>query len=438
LVSPGLVFGDDGWSRDPGPARSPSQVRVLLSDGSGVTSRQVATHLANAGHEVHVLSADPLGLTRFTRHVRRVHRAPPYGRDPIAWLHRALVVFERQRFDALLPTHEQVAVLSRQAARVAARGVSTAVPPFGALRRLQDKVAACLTLDELGLPQPKTRIVRARDELRTIERLPVYIKTAIGTATSGVRYVRDRVRLERIAGELDDQELANGVLVQQPVGGLLAMLQAVFFRGELIAWHANLRVRPGTSGGAAVKRSICLPRARADVATLGRVLRWHGALSLDAILTQNGPRYIDVNPRLVEPGNACRAGVDLTGALLAVALGERPEPYPSGEPGRGTHQLLIALLGAAERSRLRRSVLAEARAALLGTGDYRDSVEELTPMSQDWLAGLPALVVGVALLIRPEAWQVFSANAVERSALTPAAWRTICAGKANPWWGSHI
>jgi hypothetical protein len=88
-------------------------VRVLLSDGSVLTARQVATQLAAAGHTVEVLTLDPLALTRFAAHVRRVHRVPSYGVEPFSWLESALAVYETGRFDVLFPTQEQVAVLSR-------------------------------------------------------------------------------------------------------------------------------------------------------------------------------------------------------------------------------------------------------------------------------------------------------------------------------------
>jgi hypothetical protein len=47
-------------------------MRILLSDGAGLTARQCATVLSQAGHEVEVLSPDPLCLCRFTRRVRKV------------------------------------------------------------------------------------------------------------------------------------------------------------------------------------------------------------------------------------------------------------------------------------------------------------------------------------------------------------------------------
>jgi hypothetical protein len=68
-------------------------------------------------------------------------------------------------------------------------------------------------------------------------------------------------------------------------------------------------VREGAGGGASHKRGVLLPAVREHLLALGRYLRRHGALSADAILTGQGPQYIDVNPRPVEPVNALRAGV---------------------------------------------------------------------------------------------------------------------------------
>ena len=74
-------------------------MKVLLTDGSGLTARQCATRLAAAGHVVEALSPDPLCLCRFTRHVARLHRVPAYGSDPLGWLGAALDVYRLGRFD---------------------------------------------------------------------------------------------------------------------------------------------------------------------------------------------------------------------------------------------------------------------------------------------------------------------------------------------------
>jgi biotin carboxylase len=401
-------------------------VRVLLSDGSGLTSRQVATRLARAGHHVEVLAPDAWCLTRFTSHVRRVHPVPAYGADPMAWLDAALRIAGAGRFDVLFPTQEQVAVLAAQIRRVRAAGVATAVPDFAALRQVQDKLSARQTLARLGLPQPDAFVATSPDEMRRWPRFPVFVKTPIGTATSGVRRVAEPAELDRLAADLAGQDaFGTGVLLQAPAQGPLVMVQSIFASGELVAFHANLRVREGASGGASHKRSVALPAVRDHMARLGGALGWHGALSADAILTADGPCYIDINPRLVEPGNACQAGVDLVGALLAVACEGGAEAQPDGRAGVRTHQLLLAVLGAAQHGGRRRDVLRELADATRGRNDYRDSREELTPLRRDLRTLLPVVAAGLVTLVRPATWRIFSGGAVSGYALSPEGWRTI-------------
>ena len=409
-------------------------MRILLSDGSGLTARQAAGRLAQAGYEVEVLSPDPLALTRFTRCVRRLHRVPAYGTDPLAWLDAALSVWSAGRFDALLPTQEQVAVLAACPDRLAAARVATVVPDFAALAAVQDKVAAHRTLDRVGLPQPPTTVVPEADGLRAWEVFPAYVKLPIGTASRGVVRVEDGHQARRLADELtaDGGFGPGGVVVQVALDGPLVMGQSVFDRGRLVASHANLRVREGAGGGASHKRSVDLPEVRDHLTVLGADLAWHGALSVDAILVDGHPRYIDVNPRLVEPGNALRSGVDLVGPLVELALGGAPPAQSPGVPGVRTHQALLALLGAARRPRPRRAVLDEVVAVLRRDGDFRGSAEELTPLRGDVRAVLPSVVAVTAMLVHPPAWRLFASNATANYALSPDGWQELLALAGDP------
>jgi hypothetical protein len=406
---------------------------VLLSDGSGLTARQVATQLAAAGHVVEVLTPDPLALTRFTRHVRRLHSVPPYGTQPFAWLDAALAVYRAGHFDVLFPTQEQVVVLSRSMSALHSAGVTTVVPAFDALVKVQDKIAARSTLLDLGLPQPRSTVVSAASDLAAWNDLPVFVKTPIGTATMGVRYVSESASIKTLASTLEAEGVFadGGVLVQSPVDGQLAMIQAVFDDGTLVAAHANLRVREGVSGGASHKLSIDLPVIREHLEVLGGRLGWHGALSADAILTDGGPQYIDINPRLVEPGNAWRAGVDLVGALLDIACDRPSTVQAPALAGVATHQLLLAVLGAAQHDRTRRAVLTEINTAWRHRGSYENSAEELTPLRHDLRTAIPVVAATLATLGRPALWSAFSSGAVTSYALTPAGWHDILTGPAT-------
>jgi hypothetical protein len=418
---------------------------ILLSDGAGLTARQCATVLARAGHRVEALSPAGLCLCRMTRHVRRVHDVPALGRDPFGWLEAALDVAARRGADVLLPVQEQVAVMALAQDKITGAGLATAVPGFTALAQVQDKVSAFRTLARVGVPQPPAAVAASAAELEAAGAelagtaqagagqagagqagWPLFVKMPIGTASAGVRRAGSADELRQVAEDYERLGALgpDGVLVQAPVSGPLAMVQAVFARGELVAFHACERVREGTSGGASHKLGLDLPEARTHMAALGAFLDWHGALSADLILGPDGPRFIDINPRLIEPLNALACGVDLTEALLEVARHGSAGPQPAAAPGARTHQLLLAVLGAAQQGG-RRDVARELARAVLHRGEYRDSREELTPGRGDPLAPLPVTVTGLATLIRPAAWRHFVGGSAGSYSLTPVAWSEL-------------
>jgi hypothetical protein len=364
-----------------------------------------------------------------TRHVAAVHTVPPFGPDPLAWWAAALEVLSRIRADVLLPTQEQVAVISRYMTDLEALGVRSIVPAFEALAKVQDKVSAHVTLQAVGLRRPQCWVARDAEDLTTGVTAPAFLKAPIGTASVGVRRVTGREDVDAVARvfEAAGAFIDGGVLVEQPVPGPLVMVQSVFAGGQLVALHVNERAREGAGGGACNKTSRHVSGLAQDVRALGAHLGWHGALSLDAIVTPAGPVWIDVNPRLVEPGNAARAGTHLLDSLLALACQERPREWAGDVPdGVRTHQLLLSVLGAAENGRGRLGVLRELWDAAVSGGAYRDSAEELTPLTRrDPFAGFPVAVAVAATLLKPGWHRWFTRTAVGGYALTPAGWREI-------------
>jgi hypothetical protein len=349
---------------------------------------------------------------------------PRFGPDPVGWTDAALAVLDRHRYDVLLPTQEQVAVLSLRAVEVHARGVAMATPPFESLRRVQDKLAADALLVELDIPRPASEVISTPDRLRAL-RPPIYVKAPIGTASAGVHLATGQADLDALADRFDQLDPAGlgGVLAQHPAAGPLLMVQAVFDDGRLVAAHANTRDRAGPGNGATNKTSRSPALIRPQLERLGTALNWHGGLALDIIDSAAGPLVIDVNPRLVEPGNAMAAGLDLLGAYLDVAMGTHQDRRPEARPGVHTHQLMLALLGAPNRT----AVLTELARASTGTGPYAGSTEELTPVRHDPPALLATAALAAALLIQP-AWRThLTGGAVGAYALAAPGWQQILA-----------
>ncbi|TMR90621.1 hypothetical protein [Nonomuraea basaltis] len=272
-----------------------------------------------------------------------------------------MAVYTTGAFDVLLPPQEQVAVLSRAADRLRGQGVVTVVPPFAALAKVQDKVSAFTTLTKLGLPQPPSAVITSAQEWAAWDGFPAYLKTPIGTATSGVRRLDGPADLSDPTWPAED-----GLLVQREVPGPLAMVQSVFAAGELVAFHACARTREGARGGASHKRGIELPIVREHVRGLGGALGWHGALSADVILGERGPVFIDIDPRLVEPVNAPVRGGP---AHAAAPPRARPHARPAAarDAWRGHPSTAAGRFG---RGPSLRAVLGELVAAAAHRRDY--------------------------------------------------------------------
>ena len=384
-------------------------LRVLVSEGNSTSAREAVTILGLSGHLVEVCDPSPWCLARFSRFVQKFHRCPGLRDDPAGFLRFIEGLLTAQHFDVLLPIHEQGFLFARVQERLMDRA-GLALPGFASYRAAHSKAGFSRLLDQLGLPQPVTRIVKSADELRDVVRFPAIIKTSIGTASRGIWFVRDEADLEGALQELSAPDLgANGafideVLVQEWVAGTTEKAQAVFCRSKLVGFHAYRQIAAGAGGGEAIKQSVSRPELRAHLATIGENLAWHGALSVDYILRDDSatPLLIDCNPRLVEPMNAYLAGVDLVGLLLLISHGEVPEALPQSRAGVRTHLAMQVLLGCASRGGTRRDLLRECWRLSTGAGPYADSTEELTPVRLDWLSAVPLAMIATLLLIAPK------------------------------------
>jgi predicted ATP-grasp superfamily ATP-dependent carboligase len=397
--------------------------KILLSEGSSLSSREAITALGLAGHRVELVSSDPMCLGRFSRFVSRLHRAPASGLDPDGYLAAVIDIVKAGAIDVLLPVHEQ-AYLFAAARRRLPSGLGVALADFEAFEQVQSKARLAELLTRLDVPQPRTEIIRSADEFAALRVFPFFVKAAFGTASTGVWRVHDVGRRDAVLAQLEQQgAFAEGLLVQAAIAGTLERTQGVFDRGRLVANHIYRQVAEGPGGGDVLKISLVSAPVREIVMRIGHALDWHGALSFDYIrdAATGTPYFIDANPRLVEPMNAWLSGVDLPGALLRVSLGESPPTQPDGREGVLTRLGLMGLLDAARQHHRRRDVLREIAALASGSGRYRGAREELVPLATDPWCAIPLGVVVARLLRSPAAATRFSENTVTAYSLTAPA-----------------
>jgi biotin carboxylase len=397
-------------------------VRVLLSEGSSLTAREVLTCLGPAGYHVETLDPDPLCLARFSRWTREIHRCPRPGTDPLGYLEAAKRVVVERRIDVVLPTHEQ-AWLFAAAGRLRA-GVPLAVADAASFERVQSKIEFARLLDELGLAQPRWQLVRDHQGL---ERLPFryWLKSAFSTAGGGVRLVTDERTRAIAARELLDG-VSGPVMAQQPATGQYAQVQGLFDRGRLVAVHTSAQTGTGIGPSAAARVSVDHPIPRRDIAALGEALAWHGGLTLDYLHKQGEPSYIECNPRTVEPGNAAASGVNLPELQIRLTMGKRfTAPPTTGTTGVRTHGTIALILGSAAYGGTRRAVIGELGRALARRGCYQASAEQLTPGLRDPPSAAALAFVIAQALASPHTATATARKAVARYSISPTAVETV-------------
>ena len=379
-------------------------LRVLVSEGNSTSAREAITILGLSGHIVEVCDPTPYCLARFSRFVQKFHRCPAMRDDPAGFLAFVEELLAAGQFDVLLPIHEQGFLFARVRQRLEDR-VGLALPNFPSYRTAHSKAGFSRLLDQLGLPQPATLIVKSASELREAVRFPCLVKTSVGTASRGIWFVRNDGDLDgALQGLSANGAFADEVLVQELVVGTTEKAQAVFCRGKLIGFHAFRQIAAGAGGGEAIKQSVSRLNVRTLLATVGEKLAWHGALSVDYVVPDDSatPLLIDCNPRLVEPMSAYLAGVDLLELLLQVSQGETPAAASESRVGVRTHLAMQALLGCASRGGTRRDIIRECWRLKTGGRPYADSAEELTPVRLDWISVVPLATIAILLLLAPK------------------------------------
>jgi len=355
------------WAAVAPTARGTSTVDcvvVLLSESASLTARETLTVLGMRGVRADVLATHALTIGRFSRWRRRSIPSPLPSRDPLGYLAVVRRLMTSGEYEAVLATHEQ-AWLFAAGRSLLPQDAPIAVASIEAFDRVAGKVDFATLLDELHVPQPEWWL--AGDRPSTVP-YPHWVKASHGTAGRCVRRVANARQECEAIRELSSPH--DSVMGQVPAPGQYGQVQALFDHGRLIAVHTSVQVGYGAGGSAAARLSVNHPEAREHAARIGKHLTWHGGLTIDYLHVDGHPRFIECNPRTVEPGNAARAGVDFPVLTIALSTGAPvPDKPIVGRAGVRTRSAMALALGAAERHSSRAAVLRILCDCALSRGD---------------------------------------------------------------------
>src|SRR5215470_19881773 len=92
---------------------SSRSLRILFPEGSSLSAREALSALGQLGYMIDICDPNPLCVCRFSRFVHTFHRCPSWGTHPLAYLDFLRDLLKRERYDVLLPVHEQAFLFAR-------------------------------------------------------------------------------------------------------------------------------------------------------------------------------------------------------------------------------------------------------------------------------------------------------------------------------------
>jgi predicted ATP-grasp superfamily ATP-dependent carboligase len=319
--------------------------RVLITDAGRGSAIAIIRSLGRRG--VHVVAADhdprsPGFRSRFA--AGRV-RYPDPARSPAAAVDALCRAAVAESIDLIVPVSDEV-VLPLAAARERFDGVcALAIPSPAALASVTDKHATLELARRLGIPAPRSVLVRsAAEALAAAPALgwPVVVKPVASRRHAGgavrrftVGYADGPAALAREAAATTAQEPA---LLQEYRAGEGHGVEIVGRDGVVLAafQHRRLHEVPITGGASALRESVPLdPVLLAHTERLVAALDWTGLAMVEFRVGPGGPVLMEVNGRVW--GSlplAVKSGVDFPAHLAALHLDGAFGPPPAVRPAR--------------------------------------------------------------------------------------------------------
>ena len=378
--------------------------RLLFLEGSSLTSRETLTVLLTEKYKVDVLSPDRFSIAAFSR-LTHMLTTVDVNTSPLTYLKQVGELLQKKNYVAILPNHEEGWLLAN-GKNFLSSDLPIALSEAEVFKEVAGKIAFAELADKLDLPVPEWEYVTDLESIHLP--YPYWLKADYGTAGRSVYKITSETDLKSLVKVLSiDNERW---MAQQDIAGQYGQVQAVFSHGKLLAVHSSIKIGSGAGGSAAARLSIESVATREHIEKIGQHLKWHGGLTLDFISHNHQPYYIECNPRMVEPANAYKAGVNFPKILIDLAQGKESKSGISlGKPGVKTHSLLALVIGTAERTQSRRKIWQTIREWLFKS----DSAEVLTPIRKDLPSVIPLVVIAIRLLLNPKSVKKLVAHTVD-------------------------
>jgi glutathione synthase/RimK-type ligase-like ATP-grasp enzyme len=396
---------------------------ILIPEGSSLSARQTISALGLAGYKVDICLTKKISLCTFSKFINKRYIVPKLSDNPQKYLDSIIKIIKNKKYDAIIPTHEHIFLFSAYSKEIK-KYTNIITSPIESFLQVQGKVPTAILFNDLHIPQPYYKCIYDQSDAEQWSIFPAYLKNSYGTAGNGVSLVNDKKQLASlIKNNLTE---FNPMIIQAPAKGKLqCQVQALYLNGSLVCYHSTTLKAVGIGHSQAARLSISYPTIKPYLIKLGKKINWDGAMAIDYFYDDiNGPEFIEINPRMVEPMNAEYSNMNFPKLLLDMTL-NKPISYDlRSRDGILSTSLLSMMLEIAYKTNSRKEIIKMVIRSLSKKGEFKNSREDLMP-SFDKLSYIVLIFAIFKLLINPKNAINLSSRAIGDYSLSASAIQKI-------------
>lgn len=311
--------------------------KILVTDAGRGSAITLIRSLGRKGWHVIAADSNPNSLGFRSRYASETLVYPPADTDAKGMIDALYKAVRERGIDLLIPVTDAIILPLVEVREEFEAICKLALPQTASLKIVTDKLKTLELADRLGVPTPRTRLVKNTDEACEAAAgmgFPIVLKPQAsrqytGQASEGfnVCYAES---LDHLARQMARFEGRCSVLLQEYYSGVGYGVELLTCDGEPLAafQHKRLREIPITGGASSFRESVALDPQMYEYATcLLREIRWTGLAMVEFKVGSQGAKLMEINGRVW--GSlplAVHSGVDFPALLADMILnGKRPE-----------------------------------------------------------------------------------------------------------------
>ena len=314
--------------------------RVLVTTARMWYSLSTIRILSRHGFGVYAVDSTRNSGGLYSKYVKESLISPPLSR-PGDYMEFIVELVVSRGIDVILPTFEEVFVLSYYRHMLPDK-VRLLLAPYPVLAMLHDKYHMTRYAEKIGIPTPKTVLMKDFDANEW--EFPLVIKPRRSRAAVGVKAFSSLNDLQQVYPTVNAEEY----LVQEKLPAVQYCTLGLAFNGALKGntIYKNMREFPEGGGVGTNRQTVEVAEISDYMEKIIKSLDYTGFIGADFLFDQRTGKYnlVDVNPRM-NPGLflSHTSGVDLPGMYMELLHNPEKVFQRLSAAGNGSYTIFLEI-----------------------------------------------------------------------------------------------